>query len=379
MTCRSILFSSLAAGLLALGSTGSAAAQVFSLDDDSSASVVCAPVAGFRSSENPFGLPAIVGPYGPSPSLGLFGLLDSDLLTAGPVAHIGLPPLCGVDAISANHVTFVPPNLRIRFSIDRKTSGLAGTASLAQYNRRQQPADIYDNTIVLPHPCNFVPLPAGGPFRGALPPTGAGVGNNLLVFNQGGFGLIPVIGPAVFGPAFGNGTHDNVDGYNDMPNPLLDTDGDGVTNFNLYYSLPPATAAGLGVSPAAIFDLPAGVAGPAAPVPPFAPAPRIGLEMMGGRDDIDGLVVWDRNLPLGPFWGGPGAEPGVDCAIFSLSPGSASLAALNGAGFPVNPGTIFVTDFSGGFAAYLYSNSLGLTSPFGPAAINVDALEVRLP
>ncbi len=376
MTCRSTFVSSLAAGLLALASTGAAGAQVFSLDDDPATSLVC-PGAGFRSSENPFGLGAIPGPFGPSPSLAIFGFLDSDLLTAGPALHIGLPPLCGVDAISADHVNIMPPNLRIRFSIDRKTSGLGGTASLAQFMRRQQPADIYDNTIFAPHPCNFLPLPAGGPFRGALPPTAIGPGNNVLVFNQNGFGLIPLIAPPVFGPAIGNGTHDNIDGYNDLPAPVLDTDGDGVTNFNLFYSLPPATAAMFGVSPATIFDLAAGAAGPAPALPPYALSPRLGLDSLGGLDDVDGLVVWDRNAPLGPFWGGPGAQPGVDCAIFSLSPGSASLAAINAMGFPVNPGTVFVTDFSGGFAAYLYANTLGLTSPFGPQAINVDALEVR--
>jgi hypothetical protein len=101
----------------------------------------------------------------------------------------------------------------------------------------------------------------------------------------------------------------------------------------------------------------------------------MGLDMLipdEGRDNIDSLVVWDLAAPHGPAWNGPGAEPALDFALFTLSPGSASLVAL---GLPAS--TVFFTDFTGAFAVYCLDIDLALDSPLGPEWSNVDALEVE--
>ena len=35
--------------------------------------------------------------------------------------------------------------------------------------------------------------------------------------------------------------------------------------------------------------------------------------------------MYDNNIAGGPAFGGPGGEPGIDFALFSLAPGSVSL------------------------------------------------------
>jgi hypothetical protein len=380
---RRVFFALVLAATALLAGAAGAAAQIFSLDDDPSFPLTFSPATPpFRSSEDPFGLGHSLGVVGPSPSLAAGPFVCSDLLNAGPALDVSLAQEWYVDALSANHTGFFPANLRLRFSVDRLTTGLAGTAVQAQFARNQQPADLFDTTVVFPHPCSFLPL-GPGPFAGVLPTAGAGVGGNVLAFNQNFFGLLPAVGPGVFAGAIGNGTHDNIDAYNDLPVGALDVTGDGVTDADFYYTFSPANAAILGVSPSTIFDLAAGAAVPIPAFPPFAGPPAMGLDALGGprRDDIDGLVVWDQGPVLGPHWGGPGAQPGVDCAIFSLSPDSGTIPVLRAAGLPVDAATVFVTDFSGAFAIYLYAVDLGITiAPgFNPAWANVDALEVRLP
>jgi hypothetical protein len=372
-------------GILALSLTAAAGwAQDFSLDDDAAFPGSFAPATPpFRSAEDRWGIGLVPGVVGPSPSLGLWGLVGSDILPPGLAPVFGTAPLWEIDGLSSNHRPWLGLPLRVRFSVDRVTSGIPGSATNAQFALRQQPGDIFSSNLWFPEPCtNFAGMlaPVFGTFAGFLPSAGVG-GNNFLVTNQGAMGLLTggaIVGPAVAAPPIGNGTHDNVDAYNDMPGPM-DPDGDNLPNFDIYYTLAPVEAVLNARLPAAIFFNPAGVAVFPPAIPPFAAPPALGLDIFGGvnTDDIDGLVVWDRP-PYGsvPF-GGPGAQPGFDCAIFSLSPGSATLITLQAAGIPVESGTVFFTDFSGLFGAYLTSNDLGLRSPFGGRAINVDALETR--
>lgn len=366
---------------IALAQAAGAVAQTFSLDDDPSFPLTFSPaVAPFRSAEDPYGLGHTLGLVGPSPSLAVGPFVCSDMLNAGPALDVRLAQQWYVDGLSGNHAGFVPANLRVRFSVDRLTIGLPGTAVANQAARNQQPGDMFDSTLLFPHPCGYLPLGAG-PFAGVLPSAGAGPGGNVLAFNQNFFGLVPAVGPGVFAGAIGNGTHDNIDAYNDMPAGLLDNTGDGITDIDFYYTFSPANAALLGIAPATIFDLIAGAAGPIPAFPPFAGPAAMGLDALGGPrlDDIDGLVVWDFGAIRGPHWGGPGGQAGLDCAIFSLSPDSGTIPVLRAAGLPVDAGTIFVTDFSGAFAVYLFSGDLGITVPPGvnPGWTNVDALEVR--
>lgn len=376
---------SIAMGVVALlASVAGGWAQDFSLDDDAAfPGSFAPPTPPFRSAEDRWGLglaPAVVGP---SPSLGALGLLGSDILPPGLAPVFGTAPLWEIDGLSSNHRPWLGAPFHLRFSVDRVTGGFAGTASNVQFIRNQQPGDIFGSTLAFPDPCtNFVGTlaPVFGTFAGFLPSAGFG-GLNVLVFNQGGFGLLTgggIVGPGAVAPVIGNGTHDNIDAYNDLPGPM-DPDGDNLPNFDIYYSLAPVEAVLNARLPAAILYNPAGVAAFPPPGAPFANPAVSGLDFFGGvnTDDIDGLVVWDRPPYGSAAWGGPGAEPAKDCAIFSLSPGSASLVALQGAGFPVEGGTIFFTDFTGLFAVFATSNDLGLASPLGPLAINVDALETH--
>lgn len=359
-------------------------AQNFSLDDDAAfPGSFAPPTPPFRSAEDRWGLGLVPGVVGPSPTLGALGLLGSDILPPGLAPVFGTAPLWDIDGLSSNHLPWLGAPFRLRFSVDRVTSGIAGSATNNQFVLNQQPGDIFSSNNWFADPCaGFVGTlaPVLGTFAGFLPTAGV-AGTNFLVVNQGAAGLLAgglIVGPGMAAPPIGNGTHDNVDAFNDLPGPM-DPDGDNLPNFDIYYSLAPVEAVLNARLPAAILYNPAGVAAFPPPGAPYATPAASGLDVFGGvnTDDIDGLVVWDFP-PLGSAaWGGPGAEPAKDCAIFSLSPGSATLVALQGAGFPVEGGTIFFTDFSGLFAVFAHSNDLGLRSPAGWRAINVDALEIR--
>lgn len=359
-----------------LGLSAMSAAQDFSLDECSNAPIgSSAFVPNLCGAEAPFGPP---GPFlAPSPTLGVFWWADSHILVPAPAPDVVMqPPVDYLNALSQNHRPYPPtvwPSVRLRFSIDRVTGGIPGSASAAQFANNQQPADIYDSTSYFRHPCSFVgALGSAAPFAGVLPTAGVG-GSNVLAFNQSFFGLLTggvIVGPGVIAPVIGPGTHDNIDAYNDLPTPRLDTDGDGITNVDFYYSTYPAELAVSGIPPADIFGVPAFGAPPGVP---YAPAPTLGLDVYGGpnSDDIDGLVLW-ANQPL------PHPHlPARDCAIFSLSPGSASLAAVQALVPAADAATIFMTDFTGRFAIYALGSDLGLPTFTGNYRRNVDGLEIR--
>jgi hypothetical protein len=318
-------------------------AQEYSLDDNPSA-----PFGPFRppfcSAEDEFGigLPAnAAGMVGPSPSQWIWGFFDSDVLGIGPVLVMTFPPApFYVDSFSADHSqAFFPSQVvRWRFSVDRATGGLnAGCATWQQALNNEQPGDIYDS------------------FLG---------GNNFLAFDQRFFGLIPAGPPPC--PPIVPGSHDNIDGYNDTPGPMM--------NFRTFFTLHPASASVLGFSPADIFIcFPGGLVWP---TPVFAPAGQMGLipgvPIPGGVpvDSIDALVVWDYGIQ-------GICDPGRDYAMFSLAPGSPSLGMGGWDG-----GTIFATTFNGAFWVVANSWQLGLGPwPVPPLLgnqqdVNVDALEV---
>jgi hypothetical protein len=108
---------------------------------------------------------------------------------------------------------------------------------------------------------------------------------------------------------------------------------------------------------------------------PFATALTMGLDTFGeNTDSIDALIMYDNDFPGGPQWGGPGGEPGDDYALFSLAPGSASLAQ-----WQLDAADVFFTNFTGTFWLYAPSSSLGLSGVPGGAPgfthDNVDALD----
>lgn len=383
------------AAFVLIGS-GSAFGQTFSLDDNPSAPLTSPPMPPFLSAEDPFGLglPAgLAGLIGPSPSLlhpmtGPF--IDGDLLTSmpgGPPIFDVMPPNGGyINAVSADHENVFWPMIQLQFSVDRATGGIPGSALAAEAGFSQQPGDVYTSTASFVHPSVFAGtlVPGGIPgFAGILPTAGGG-GLNTLTFDESFFGLTPGLGagatlpPGVPAPPIMPGTHDNLDAFNMLPTPTLDVTGDMVNDIDYFFSIPIAEALPTGVSPGDIFDVAMG-AGGTVPIP-YAPAPSMGLDMAGGfsTDDIDALVLWDNNIPLGPAWGGPGGEPGIDYALFSLAPGSMTLLALTAAGIPADPSTIFFTDFTGLYAIYAFGSDLGVADLLmtGEEFANIDALEI---
>ena len=161
--------------------------------------------------------------------------------------------------------------------------------------------------------------------------------------NQTVYNLIQTAPPgaAVAGPL------DNIDA---VEMDVLDITGDNIHDFDVYFSLDPASP-NLVASGADIYFAPAGAA-----FGVFSLPAMIGL--LAG-DDIDSLVMWDRGVLGVP-------NPGVDFAVFSLAPGSPTLAM-----FGLSPAMLFVTDFGGGFCPFVASPQLGLQP-----ADNVDGLDV---
>jgi len=365
--------------VVALLSAGQAGAQYggpyFSLDDFPGAPIGGSPpgfIPGFGA-EDPFGLNLYgVGPLTPSPSLGppAGPFWDSDVLMPNPAGitmpamHMTLQPyqIAYVNALSDNAAISAnqAPALHLGFSVDRMTQGAAGSGVLWQASLNQQPGDVFRTDVTLPHPGRFAGMGIPGPgFAGPLPTVGTGV-SNLLMFDESqlsltaGVGVGNVIGPSILAPAIRPGTHDNTDATDFQPlvqAPLT------------YFSVYPDEMAISGLMCPDIYTI-----GPAGGVGLYAPGNQMGLLDMGmpDVDDIDALVVWDL--------GGIGvADPMLDYALFSLSPGSMLLQIHN-----LSPSDVFFTNFCGAFWMYASGNDLGLvaTEILGD---NVDALEAFVP
>ena len=267
--------------------------------------------------------------------------------------------------------------IALSFSVDRFSFGFPPGAVAAEAMLNQQPGDVYESTDRYLAPMRFAGTLGGGPFAGWLPASMGGLPSNLLRIDDSALGLVcggVILPPGVMAPPIGPGTHDNVDAL-DLQ--LLTSWTAGYLNWT-YFTIYADEAAAVGISAADILDIPPGAGGGVA-APPYAPAMAMGLDMVGGpnSDDIDALVVFDNGAPGGPAWGGPGAEPIIDYALFSLAPGSASLMA-----FGVDAADVCFTDFTGAFAVYAPSATLGLMGApggFPGTGDNLDALEIPCP
>lgn len=355
-----------------------AQAQSFSLDDNPKRN----PFFGFGGgAEDEFGLTGAT--LAPSPSL-VIGVppLDGAIYSPKlPMAGPGfLPNGNFVDAFTTAK-TDVHSSIPLLFSVDRMGQGLPGSALAVEAAANQQPGDIYRTTKTFPNPSTYIPfMPNNQLYTGALPSAGVGgPGSNTLLYNQSVFGLT-VVGapgaltpPGVWVPPAIPGSHDNVDAFD-----LASFVAGGAPLYGTwsYFSIAPDEAVVVGASAANIWDVQPMAPGAVAAAP-YALAPMLGLDSLGpNTDSIDALVMWDLNLMGGPQWGGPGAQPGIDFALFSLSAGSASLAAWG-----LNEGDIFFTTFNGSFGTFAFSTDLGVVPgnnlPFGPG--NIDALEIPEP
>ena len=379
-----------AAVLLASGSAWAQLGPVFSLDDNPAMPITSplGPIPGFGA-EDPYGIGLIPVPgFAPSPSLPAVVMgpaMDQDLLVPGPPAGVPVPMMhtrvAGpgyLDAVTDNAFKANPgARIHLGFSIDRLSPAFAG-AAFVEAACNQQSGDIFYTDRTFTHPAAFVGLPPLVPgYNGPLPTVGMG-NSNLMLYDDSQLGLTVVGGPGIptppgiaVAPPF-PASHDNLDALNWK---LFDLNGDMIHDRWMYLSTPPDAALVGGWMPGDVLDLaPGGALMPG--MPPYAPAGQIGLVPGAMQSDcIDALIVWDDGMPGGPVWGGPGAEPHLDYALFSLAPGSTTLWQRG-----LSEADIFFTNFSGSFWLYASAADLGLVGIPGPAiGANVDALEMMHP
>lgn len=339
--------------------------QKFSLDDLPHQPYTGPMVLGYGSAEDEYGIPlpaSFAGLLGGSPSL-FWGFYDSDILIPGLLPSqpslffpFPLPPYY-MDAFSYNHKDYGPddwPYVKLQFSVDRATGGTingVGSATYQQAQLNQQPADVFESTRVFPHPGTFPPPPP------------VVVNSNTLLYDDSFFKLRTgwvITGPGVVAPAITMGTHDNIDGFNELPPAVT---ADDILYFSVHAAeivSPPCS----GLQSGDIYVIAWGT------FAMFAPAASMGLNPV--TDSIDGLVVWD--LDNDGYY-----DPEYDYALYSLAPGSATLTA--------NPswdgGTVFWTTFTGNSTVFAWAPNLGVgTFPVPPLLgdagdPNVDALEIK--
>jgi hypothetical protein len=349
-------------------------AQSFGLDDNPRFPMTGPPGFGYGA-ENPFGVPFPNYPPGwaPSPTLGALPCIDAEILAPGPVLHLPAPFGTYMDALS-DHTPDLGAPIRLRFSVDRVTRGVAGTAVDAQAILDQQPGDIFMSTDYFRTPGSFVPTPPGPiGYAGPLPAWQPGPNpmSNTLIYDESMFGLVcagATVPPGIPAPRIVHGSHDNVDSFDRH---ILDLDGNQLPDGWIYFTIYPDGAAMSWTSAADIFDVAPNQAG-TGPLP-YATATSMGLDRYV-PDSIDALVVYDFGAKGGPAWGGPGGEPGHDYALFSLAPGSGALMM-----YGLNAADVFLTDFQGNFYLYADATEIGLLPFPGGEPLeevdNVDSLD----
>jgi hypothetical protein len=285
----------------------------------------------------------------------------------GPILHVfcgsfGVGPLWApglgnnVDGISNNEI---PAQQHVvYFSADDQSIGLPGTHYDHQAVRQQAAGDRFVTNGFTSWNVPSVlfgglgPAMVNGPvFPG--PP-------NLLSANQTRYNEIPTIPPTQFNtyvPPVGTTVMDDMDALEVTP---LDLNGDQGQDMPLYFTLdaasPDLTTIHAGATGGTILAAPP-YAPPFVVSSVYAPFNLLGLSPM---DEIDALAVWDLNSDLQ-------AAPGVDYALFSLAPGSPTLAQMGW-----SPADVLATGFMGNSLLYLPAAALGMLP-----SDNIDGLDVE--
>jgi len=266
----------------------------------------------------------------------------ADLLNPGgpppptqvPAVNLGLQLGDDVDAVSAGIDAVEDGNI-VFFSVDRASIGaVAGPMPPwdvpGQSGLNQQAGDI------------FVTIDQAGVW--SVP-----VGFNFLRDNQNLMGEIPQVLPTAPNPG------PNQDRLDALSFEEFDLNGDGAQDLAVYFSLDSASPSLPPAFSAADILLSAAVGG----LGVYAPAASMGLLV---DDDLDALALLDAGT-VGAL------DPNVDVALFSLAPGSPTLATLG-----ASPADVFMTGFAGTSFVRYPAASLGLLLDD-----NVDALEVQVP
>mgnify|MGYP000113342116 CR=1 FL=1 len=301
----------------------------------------------------------------PSAATGRVGA--GDLLTLGPQgphpvalgAQLGLSsPFDDLDDLSeANPAFDLSQPFVVLFSVDRATVGVALpdpalVVAGVPYNVRDQAQRGHAAGDQFMSTSTFV---LGEPSRGGRPSNSALTRNN---FNEGGtdFGAMPPTKASDFTPG---SPQDNVDAMVGGGGPLRGVVGPVYFTATADSPSLPSLPGGLSPSGATIFFNadPAG----SAPTELYASVSQLGL--LPG-DDIDGLVVFDRNVN-GRFDVG-------DAVLFSLAPGSPSLLTIPGASPAGAAADVFIVQVGEPVGVAVPAAALGLGDPQD----NIDALMV---
>jgi hypothetical protein len=286
-----------------------------------------------------------------------YGLHGGDVLQPGagvahpvvnvPYTNIGLKAKDDLDALSGGQDIY---GSVLFFSVDRASVGVAGGAVTplesevsVEAANKQAAGDVF---VTVYHGAQGSPWPWSNP-----------QGYNRLHINQAELGLFPT---SKF-PTQNNDCTTTIDNLDAISFSEFDLTGDGVTDVPLYFSLAKGSPSLVGGKKACdILMVPAGLTA----FQTFADGvTKIGL--LAG-DDVDAMVLQDIVHP-GVL------DNGIDKMMFSLAPGSPTLAGTN----PNLPGVhsaadIFGTLFDGNFGVMYTADQLGLQ--FGD---NVDALEIQ--
>ena len=349
---------------LSLGSAAVAWGQSFSID--------------VGSPEITVGVSGSVGPGGLQPGE-IFIPLAAFGAVAPPVAPPALTSLIVISPGEVDGLSFGrrPPSVFIGnepvvFSLDRSSSGLAGTASANEFNFgsgvSEQSSDLFLSTF---NATNTLFADGDGVVQAGNPNPAA------FPLGAGEFATFPF--PPGPPPPLGGADLDAVDLRANLFGP-------GSPTGRVFYSLDASSASAIGFSGGDVLVDPTGLGNPASVYASEMLLEILPIGAPPGSNDIDALVVYDDGDNV--FSPGGGLVSPGDFVLFSLAPGSAYLGQLDPiTGLAIEAGDILMDGPSArallgtatvGAAIFHTAESLGLrTVRQGfPSSDNLDALDV---
>jgi len=347
------------------------------------AAISTTPAAG----EPSFGVDPASGPPAgdilePAPGSPAFGPLLAPVTTIGAGA-LGLPAASNIDAVSYGDDVF-PPGApwHVAFSVAPGSIGHPGSPPVSPMY-----PNVFLETVAGD---GFVDADIYSSFNMAAPPFGAyafaappaapcGIHSNIQAADEDGLGLFALGFPNV-GLGLVAGV-DNVDSLEMLDNSFVDfipAGGDGAPELPVFFSVDAATAGALGVIPPGGPVTPASILVwvPGGPLIHWAPPAALGLV---AGDDIDAVAVgYVSGAPLGLGYAGA-----PDTILFSLTPGSPSVAGLPTFCFGPGSGTggdVYGVGVLPGTIPILDAEMMGLSTvrSGGPITDNLDAIDIVL-
>ncbi|MBI4307115.1 MAG: hypothetical protein HY678_12425, partial [Chloroflexi bacterium] len=269
-------------------------------------------------------------PYLPSDILAL-NVTGGPAVVAIPAASLGLGPVDDLDALSYGKPSANPP---INFSVRPGAVGAPGS------------------DLAIEAPC--APNEVAGDEYSVFT-----TGTNEQRFDENG---VACAGNA--GLPFGLSIGHDVDALDNLPPSAVDTNADGVPEFDIYFSLTAGSPA-LASASATPADVLVRFGGTSTVIAVYAPAAALGLT---AGDDLDALELAENGLAgYQPF--NPVSATSGDRIVFSLRAGSPTLGAIPGA----TAGALLVPNPSGGLPLVsVPASNLGLAAGDDLNALKAD-------